>query len=305
MAHHLLTYSLSEQPDSLSLHDRVQIALAIAGETLLKSLLCDCLPPLAQLHRIGSVSTSIGIPLQSHTAADGIIEYESIHCQLIDASEDLKRIIAAYAERYGNHRGYLDLTRCEAETRTLGQGIPLAQAIALLIQAGFSHAQVQSILHLPYDAWYKSWWYTTDGEGKFSVPFLRLIRTFRYADGNHTLQYKDFFAQDKPTCFKSESCKVLIDIRAEPTGFRETLERINTARQQLGMAQALLICDRITDLEARAFISQNISVYATTELALPAQANCEICANSQCPLNGNHDSPVLTCHRFCLDAQFD
>lgn len=305
MAHHLLTYSLAEQAERLSLHDRVQIALAIAGETLLKSLLVDCLQPLASLHRIGSISASLGVPLAAHAAADGVIEYELVNCRLIDTSENLKQIIADYVREYGNERGYLDLTRCESETRTIGQSVSLAQAISLLIQAGYSHDQVQSVLHLSYDAWHKSWWYTTDAQGQFSIPFLRLIRTFRYADGTYTLQYKDFFAQDKPICFKSELCKVLVNIRDEHVSFSETLEAINVARQQLGLAQALLICDHISELEARAFISQQISIYTTTEMALTTQANCQICAHRLCPMNGRHDSPVLTCQNFCLEGQLE
>lgn len=308
MAHHLSVNFISDPSNSLSLHDRVQIALAIADETLLKSLLVDCLPPIAQRHRIGHISATLSVPIGSigsTQSADGMIQYESIHCVLIDTSNNPEQCVSNYINRNGNHRGYLDLTQYEAETRTIGQSLTLVQALALLTHSGFSSKQIQAILHLPQEAWYKSWWYTTDAEGGFTVPFLRLIRTRRYGDGTYTLQYKDFFAQTKPICFTSNEQAVVIAVRTESSSFRETLEHINYAKQHLDVTKALLICDRITELEAKGFISQGISIYASGGLELSPQANCAICVNQDCPMHGNGNSPVLTCQRFCLDTEFE
>lgn len=305
MAHYLSANSISDASNSLSLHDRVQIALAIADETLLKSLLIDCLPPIAQHHRIGHISATLSVPIGSTRSADGMIQYESIHCVLIDTSNNVEQCVSNYINRNGNHRGYLDLTQYEAETRTIGQSLTLVQALALLTHSGFSSRQIQAILHLPQDAWFKSWWYTTDAEGGLTVPFLRLIRTRRYGDGTYTFQYKDFFAQTKPICFTSNEQSVLIAIRTDSISFRETLEHVNCARQHLGVTQALLICDRITELEAKGFMSQGISIYVSGGLELSTQANCTICANQDCPMHGNNNSPVLTCQRFCLDTDLD
>jgi hypothetical protein len=305
MAHHLLTYSTQEQQHALSLHDRVQIALAIADEALLRSLLIDCVPPIVQPHRLGSISTAIGVPVESRKAVDGIIQFEEIYCIPADSPADLEQGVSQYTSRNGNQRGYLDLTRCEADTQTLGQNLTLSQALALLAHAEFSPQQVEEILNLPYDAWYKSWWYTLDAEGSFTVPFFRLIRTRRYADGTFTIQYKDLFAQEKPHCFKAQEHKVLVQIGIEPLGFRKTLEKVNYSKQQLGVSSALLICDRISDLEARGFISQGVSIYSLTDLLLPASANCSLCVTPDCPMHGLQNSPVMTCQRFCLEDSQD
>jgi bacterioferritin-associated ferredoxin len=308
---HPTLVSLASDADCADWHDRVQIALAIADQPVLKSLLTDCTPPIAQPHRIGSVSSAIGVPVVAAasplaaspiTIADGTIEFEELHCLLADSFPEFEQGVAEYSRLKGNRRGYLDLTRCEAESQTLGQMIPLSNAISLLAEAGFSAAQSREILNLPQDGWYKSWWYQADERGEFTVPFLRLIRCRHYADGKLTLQYKDFFAQDQPICFKSRSLKVLVEILPAAHQFAATLAKINLARQQLDMPQALLICDKISDLEARGFISQGISIYAAQEIALPVKANCLHCATAGCQMQGNPDSPVLLCQRFCLDG---
>lgn len=302
MTHPLLAVPTSIGPDACW-HDRVQIALAIADESLLKSLLVDCTPPLVQSHRIAGVRSTIGVPLAANTVADGTIEFEEIHCVLADSLDQLEQGVAAYTRRNGNERGYLDLTHYETETQTLGQSITLSHAISLLAHAGYTVPQVKKILHLPYDAWHKSWWYQADEQGEFTIPFLRLMRSRRYADGAYTLQYKDFFAEEQPCCFKSRSQNVLVEIMPEQHEFSATLAKINSARQQTGIDQALVICDRVSDLEARGFISQHISLYAAHEIALPVMANCQNCATHDCPMCGKSDSPVLLCQRFCLTAE--
>ena len=302
MAHALSPYSTAEADNSLSLHDQVQIALAIADETLVKSLLVDSLPSIALGHQIGGIRVTIGVPLESRQAVDGLIEFEETHCILIESPDEIEQGIAEYTQRNGNHRGYIDLTRCEAETRNLGQGIPLSQALSLLSHSGFTQKQIESILHLPQDGWFQSWWYMTDESGAFTVPFLRLLRTLHYHDGTVTIQYKDFFANEKPPCYKSQSQQVLVEIANESYNFSQTLEHINSARRQLGIQKAVLIRDRLSDLEARGYVSQGISLYTSSELVLPTQARCVHCVTADCPMHGRSDSPVLTCRRFCLDA---
>jgi hypothetical protein len=296
----MLTYSTSEQ-NSPPFRDRVQIALAIADFTVLQSLLTDCTPPLATPDRIASIRSSIGIPIEAKKSIDGMIQFEEIHCVLIDSPQEIEQGLADYTQRNGNERGYLDLTRCEAELRDLGLITTLAQAIARLSQSGFSSQQIQTILHLPQEAWHKTWWYMVDEQGAFTIPFRRLMRTQHYLDGRISIQYKDFFAQEKPACFKSQEQKILVEIFSESKGFRKTLEKINYARQQLGVERALLIGDRFSELESQGFISQGISLYAAQEIMLPVQANCAFCA-THCPLQGRENSPVLTCQEFCLEA---
>ena len=297
----MLTQTTSDSSESLCLHDRVQIALAIADRPALRSLLTDCVPPIAAPHRIGDVTAKIGIPLESRKAIDGMIQYESIHCILADSPIELEQSVSEYARRHHERSAQLDLTRCEAETRTLGQANGLSQAIALLAQSGLSHSQIDEILNLPQDAWHKSWWFTLDDLGNLTVPFLRLMRSRRFANGTYTLHYKDFFAEEKPTCFKSQPEQVLIEISPAPNGFRKTLEKINYARQQLQTTKALLICDRLPELEIRGYISQGISLYTAAEITLPIRSNCADCV-TPCPMQGRLNSPVIACQQFCLGA---
>ncbi|MBD3884412.1 hypothetical protein IFO70_21965 [Phormidium tenue FACHB-886] len=292
----------SDSFDALPLHDRVQIALAVADQPALRSLLTDCVPPIASPHRIGNISAKVGIPLESRKAIDGLIQFELFHCVLADSAAELEQSISEYTRRSHERLALLELTRCEAETRTLGQVSGLSQAIALLTEVGFSHQQIDEILNLPQDTWHKSWWFTVDAAGSFTVPFLRLMRARRYANGTYTLHYKDLFAEEKPACFKSQTEQVLVEISPAPHSFRKTIEKINYARQQIGVHKALLICDRLPDLEARGYISQGISLYTAAEIMLPAHANCAYCMTKACPMNGRADSPVVACQQFCLDC---
>lgn len=302
MAHPLIAGSTTHHPDECW-HDRVQIALAIADEDLLRSLLADCTPPIAQPHRIGGVQSAIGVPIAGGAIADGTIEFEQIHCVMAESPDQLEQGVAEYSRRNGNQRGYLDLIRCETETQVLGQSISMSHAISLLTHVGFGTAQVEAILNLPYDAWHKSWWYLADETGAFTIPFLRLLRTRRYPDGTYTLQYKDFYAQEQPCCFRSSNQKVVIEIMSAQHAFSATLAKINATRQKMGVNHALLICEQISDLEARGFISQGISLYAAHEIVLPIQANCRICATPKCPMRGRANSPVLLCQRFCVNGE--
>jgi hypothetical protein len=292
----MLTYS-PLHPDPPPFRDRIQIALAIAEPTILQSILTECLPPIAAPHRIGNISSTIGVPIEAKTSVAGTIQIEEIACVLIESPQEAEQAIAAYTQ--SNPRGCV--TRCEAETRDLGLITNLAQAIARLTQAGLPTPQIQTLLHLPQEAWHKTWWYMPDEFGDFTIPFLRLMRAQYYLDGRISIQYKDLFADEKPPCFKSQERKILVEIYSETKGFRKTLEKINYARQQTGIERALLIGDRFSELEAQGFMSQGISLYAAQEIILPVQANCAFCA-TDCPMQGREDSPVLTCEQFCLDG---
>ncbi|MGG6297341.1 hypothetical protein ACQ4M4_23350 [Leptolyngbya sp. AN02str] len=296
-----LTRWFEEPSDVISIRDRVQIALATAEEDILKSLLLNCTPPLTQPHRLGSVSAKVGVPMESHRTADGVISFEAVNCVLARSPDEIEEYVAATAEPHLRQREYLMLTRYESETYTLGQNVSLAQAIALLAQSGFSPQQIDDITHLPTEAWHRSWWYVVDALGNFSVPFLRTMRTLHYPDGTLTLQYKDFYSQDKPPCFARHEQRVLVEVRSEQRSFRKTLERINLFREHLGTTHAILICDELSDLETRGFMSQGISIYSTKEITVHTRANCAHCANSGCALNGNTDTGVLMCDRFCLN----
>jgi bacterioferritin-associated ferredoxin len=293
-----LTYPIQEWKGNPSFHDQIQIALAIAEEDILKSLLTDCIAPIAQPHRIGAISSTIGIPIKAKKVVDGIIHYEAIDCVLVDTpvETDPQRAEAnlGNSPRWRNQ----GLTRCESETRILGQTVPMPQAIALLAHSGFSPHQVEDILNLPYEAWHKTWWYTVDADGNFTVPFLRMIRTLRYTDGTFTIQYKDYYSDIKPTCFKGQEQKVLVEIQPEMHSFSKTLEKINYSRDRCGIERAILICNSLSELEARGFISQGISIYTASAVNLPIQADCTTCIHHDCPMHNLERSPVVMCHHF-------
>ena len=300
MSNSVLTLTGFEPQHATALHEEMQLALAIADEPILRSLLVESTPAIAPAHRIGSITAEIGVPmLGADRSIDGTLRFEFVHCVLANTQPEDEPAPTAINSDY-RMRAYSQLIRCRSELYTLAQDIPLSQAIALLTQAGFSAEQVTAILHLPNDAWHKSWWYTLDTAGYLTVPFQRFIRTRQYADGAFTIQYKDYYPEERPLCFKSMDQRVPVAIKSEFQGFRETLEKINRAKEQLGVHQAILICDTLSGLEAQAFIRQGVSLYATGPLRLPVRVNCAHCANLGCPMNGRGDSPVMTCDRFSL-----
>ena len=307
MPNHPLFYPVSEHLPATPLHDQIQIALAIADPQVLKSLLTNCLPAIAQPHEIGEVSTEIGIPLENQQTADAVLHFEAVKCVLADSPPVTPSGKAESCHSPYRHKTKTSQTKhchCESETLTLAHNVSLTQAIALLTKVGFGPQQVQEILHLSYEASHKSWWYALDASGCFSLPFLRYIRTLRYPDGTVSLQYKDYFSETKPLCFQSLPQKVLVIVREDSQSFSQTLRQINADRTALGTTQAILICNTIAELEAQAFITQGVSLYPATELILPTQANCAICATRACPMNGTVDSAIAVCYRFCLEGSY-
>jgi len=297
-----LFYSLMEQGRSPTARDQIQMALAIADATLLKSLLVHCFPPIANAAHVGAVTSEVGIPVKDYPSADGILQYEAIRYVLAESRPFVDVPTASGWTR--DSKELARLTQHESEMHTLAQNLPLAAAIALLNNAGFQQDQIQDIFRLPHYAWHKSWWYGIDPDGNATYPFLRCIRTFHYPDGTLTLQYKDFFDQVKPECFTSQPQKVLIAIRVDAQGFAETLQQINRQRDALGIQKAVLVCTTASELEIQAFTRQHISLYPVTDTILPIQANCERCDRQECPMCHRADSPVIMCRNFLLGGEF-
>ncbi len=302
MPNNPLFYPLVNRGASAGFHDQVQIALAIADPNILKSLLVDCIPPLADSRYIKMVSSEVGIPTGNQQAADGILHFETMACVLANSFQPGAPPPVNGWSR--DNRELARLTRHESEMHTLGQNLSLAPAVSLLAESGFTPKQVEDILRLPHDGLHKTWWYAMDANGEFTIPFLRHIRTLHYPDGTVTIQYKDFFEQDKPGCFATQSQKVLIMIKSDQQGFGEVLKHINYQRQSLGIRHAILICNTISELEAQGFTSQGISVYPAVELVLPTQANCCGCGRHECPMNGTENSPVAMCFGFLPESEF-
>lgn len=301
MVYDPLLHPINGQPRTASVRDQIQMALAIADSALLKSLLSNCLPPIAASFHIGSISSEVSVPVKDQPSADGILQFEAIRCVL--ASSPYLESPATNGNRAKDSKELTRLTQHESEMHTLAQNLPLAPAIALLTNSGFQREQIQDILRLPHYAWYKSWWHAIDSEGNFTLPFLRCIRTFHYPDGTLTLQYKDFFDQEKPNCFTTLPQRTLIAIRSDTQGFADTLQQINRQREALDIEKAVLVCHTVSELEIQAFTKQHISLYPARDLILPVQASCEHCGRHECPMNHRIDSPVIMCRGFLVDSE--
>ena len=303
MPTHPLFYRVDEKAGPISPHDQIQIALAIADAQLLTSLLVNCIPAITEPRRVGAISTEIGVPTRDQQAADGVLHFETTQCVLA-AHPPFEAQPVSSNGWTREHRELARLTHHESEMHTLGQNLALAPTVSLLAESGFNPKQIEDILRLPQDGWHKSWWYAIDHNGNFTIPFLRHIRTLHYPDGTLTIQYKDFFEQDKPRCFSHLPEKVLIVIKPEGQPFSETLKQINYQRSALAIPRAILICNSLSELEAQGFISQGISVYPAVELVLPTQADCQHCGRKECAMNGATNSLVALCYGFLPESEY-
>ncbi|ASC73411.1 hypothetical protein XM38_043780 [Halomicronema hongdechloris C2206] len=283
----------SSQPQRL--REQVQIALAIADASTLRSLLTESTPPLALSDRIGVLRAEVGVPLPEggKRAMDGVLWVESIECALAGSRPDL-----AAQPSGSDHQPYQDLTRCHSELHTLAQNISLSEAIALLSHAGFQSEQISQILHLPAQAWHRDWWYQSDLSGHLTLPFCRAIRTRRFADGRFSLQYRDFYALEPPPCFQGIEVAIPVEFKPADQGFGETLERVNGARRHWGTDKALVISETLSELEVQGLTRQGVSLYQPRPQALPQAADCSRCHQANCPLQGRIHSPVLTCQSY-------
>lgn len=295
MPGHPLFY-LINNPAQSNLREQVQISLAIADADQLRSLLEYCIPLIADTRLVGSISVELCVPTGDQQVADGVIRFNLIQCVL--AAQEPTPDLSSNGGWTRDSRQMAKMTQHEAELQTLVQNMALAPLVSLLAVSGFSSKQIEAILSLPRDAWHKSWWYAIDQAGDFSQPFLRQIRTLRHSDGTFTVQYRDFFEQNRPTCFTSLPQSVLLAIRPDHQTFGETLRYINYQRQALNISQVVLICNIISELEAEGFMHQGISIYPSRDLILPIQANCIHCSRQDCPMNGLINSPVARCFGF-------
>lgn len=272
-----------------------QLALAVADEGFLRSLLTDSLPAMAHPHEIGTVSVAVGVPLQAHPqlCIDGVLTFEHINCVLAGSHPE-----ALPLPEFQHPADYQAVTSCHSDLATLAQNVLSSEAVDLLARSGFNADQIRHILQLPSQAWHKSWWYTLDPEGFLTVPFQRHIRTRCFADGTFTLQFKDYYAHDRPTGFRSQPQQVPIVVHHSGLGFCDNLARINLARREINATQALLIADDLTELEVEGYLRQNVSLGQRRGLQNPLSANCRLCHRDKCPLRGIDSSPVMACRSF-------
>jgi len=292
------SFRAPSQPSYASLRtapQEAQLALAIADEAFLRALLTDSLPAIAHPHEVGAVSVEVGIPLQQspHLSIDAVLTFEHIHCVLAGSYPE-----APPLPEFESHTQYQAVTSCYSDLTTLAQNVTTSEAEALLSRSGFDPEQIRQILQLPSQAWHKSWWYTLDPEGFLTVPFQRCIRTRSFADGTFTFQFKDYYAHERPTGFRSQPQQLPVVVHQPTLGFCENLARVNLTRRELKTQQALLIAGDLPELEIEGYIRQNVSLCRQRGLQNPLEANCRICHQGKCPLHGVDSSPVMACRSF-------
>ena len=279
------------------------LALALADESWLRALLTDSLPAIAHPHEIGAVSLQVGVPLSLAPQAriDAVLTFEHIECVLAGSCDS-----APPVPEPENHSQYQSLTNYHSELVTLALNITPSQAVQLLLQAGFNPEQTHQILHLPSQAWHKSWWYSLDLDGFLTVPFQRWIRTRRFTDGTLTLQFKDYYGRQRPAHFRSQPQQLPVIVQQFDLGFCDTLAQIKLARRELATVQAILMVTAITELEIQGYIRQQVSLFtklwsggnSLDETYLSTIASCRICQQTKCPMQGVDSSPVIACQAF-------
>lgn len=248
--------------------NQVQLALAIADGTFLKSLLVECSPAISLPHQVGQLRVTIGPPAGKAGLEhiDAVIEYEQLWCMPSDG---------APTEDDFSLRDYQSLTRCQSDLKTLGWRISLSQAIALLQHGGFQEEQIQRILQLPWDGWHRSWWDTFEAQGYLGLPFQRWFRTRCYSDGTYTLQYRDHYAQDAPPCFRGIWQQVPVMIGDAHGRFGEVLTGLKRACHSLKTDRCILLANDLTDLEAEGYIRQGVSLYPIQQSTFTEQSLCQ------------------------------
>ncbi len=304
MPNNPLFYPVTDELGAGDFREQVQIALAIADFHLIKTLLATCIPPITDYRHIRTVSTTVSVPADNQQVADGILRFETVRCVPGEMPQSVERRPSSHSGWTKESRELAKLTRHESELQTLGQNLSLAATVAMLAESGFSTKHIEEILRLPHEASHKSWWYAIDAIGEFTIPFLRHIRTLHYPDGTLTIQYKDFFEQDKPSCFASKVHQVLVVIKPDSQSFGETLRQINYQRAAFDIQPAILICNTISELEAQGFINQGISVYPALEIVLPIQSNCLHCGRRECPMNRVEGGTIAMCYGYLPESEF-
>ena len=248
--------NLSQQTVSSSFGAVVecQLALAIANVSVFRSRLYDCAPALAAPEEIDRVAVHIGVPVAGGTI-DANLDFERVHC-----------VPANYADcTLGPQRS----VTYQSGLQTLAERVRPQDAMALLTHVGFEPRQVSQLMHLPSQGWHKSWWRQIGPTGSC---FQRWMRLRRYANGTITLQYQDYFSQDRPPCFYARSESVPVLVRRSGVSFAETLGRLNRTRAALQTAHIILVCDELPEIESEAFMRQNVSLYQLPERDKPRPA---------------------------------
>ncbi|MGD1907518.1 MAG: hypothetical protein ACFB0C_16240 [Leptolyngbyaceae cyanobacterium] len=257
------------QPLSSIDPDQIQLALAIADDGILRSLLTESTPAISRSQQLGQTQVTVGVPLADDTTMiDAVVAYESLKCALLDESPPPEHTAQV---------------RCQSGLQTLGWRVNIAEAIALLSHGGFQEHHIQRILHLPSQGWHRSWWSTFDRQGNLGHPFQRWFRCRSYGDGTYILQYRDHYAQVAPPCFRGTWHQVPVVIASPEQGFGQLLMTLRRAQASLKTDHGILLSAPLNELEREGFMRQGISVYALGNQSLGTQASLPGVMQGQAP----------------------
>jgi hypothetical protein len=160
-----------------------QLALAVADEAFLKTLLTDCFPAIAHPHEIGAITVEVGVPL-THLAdgsIDGILKFEQVNCVLAGSYPGAPPI-----PEFDSHDHYHAVTQCHSELFTLAHNQPLSDVVVLLSRAGFDQRSNSSNLaSYPPRPGTNPGGMLVDLDGRLTIPFQRLMRTRRFVGRHH------------------------------------------------------------------------------------------------------------------------
>lgn len=281
------TASTASQPD----RNQIQLTLAIANTDMLRSLLVQATPAIARPHQISQIRVSVGAPPDTEglAAIDAVVEYEHIWCTVSEGAPQIDE---------QPMRDYRYLTRCQSDLKTLAWRVNLADAISFLSHGGFQEDQIQRILQLPWEGWHRSWWDTFDAAGHLGLPFQRWFRTRCYGDGTYTLQYRDFYSQDAPPCFRGIWQRIPVMTVHAGYPFGEALTSLKQARHTLGADQCLILADSLSDLEAEGYMRQGVSLYSLQQPLQPELTLCPRCDRQICPMNHRSDTHIISCRDY-------
>ena len=105
MAKHSMSYPGHEGRKTTPIHDEIQIALAVADEIKLKSLVTNCYPPILPWNCITHISSRVGVPVQYKQAADGVISLEGTICEQKELTDsDMANMAGQYIEDFKRNR---------------------------------------------------------------------------------------------------------------------------------------------------------------------------------------------------------
>lgn len=279
MAKSSMSYSGHEGRKTTPIHDQIQIALAVADEAKLKSLVANCYPPILPWNCITRISSRVGVPVQYKQAADGVISFEGTICEQKELSDsNVAQMAGQYIEDFKRNRDdYCLLKGFFTRTRVIyGPCEPSLEGVrGYLKELECSSMAISNTLQISVkwlDSNSTSPVYEIDcsvktDAGKESVK--RLIKICECPD-IFVILYQDFVFPQCPVIFQNTRSRILVEIKTEIQSFGEVVEQINRYREKLCIQKAILICDTVSDLEAEGFISQGISIYPATDLVLAA-----------------------------------